>query len=590
VQLTVDASATNSKNLELTEWLWACGGSVQHLAVCYEGESDYLCLQLPCLLLNRLETLEVHNCQVALHAAVLTRSTSSKAVSKARALNAGEQTCVSALDCSSSSSSPAGALLPNLKQLRFTGCDIAAASLRHFWGLPGLTSLSLQDVTQRDHFGRASQRMVSSLLQHSPGLLSLSLGYWESPALQVAALSRLQHLQSLSFSLPVSARAVTAAGHQLLLNLPTSLTALQLRSPGARAFESDDYDWRPRLSTAALTRLSTLQQLELYDLAVPDRLLAGLPGLQHLVLEHVSVHGTIAAADDTAGAFLGALAQLTQLRHLEVAACNLYPAVRRAPGSHLTALSASSQLTALHLRAVDGFPHNLLQYILPEGRQLQHLRSLQVAGLLDGHPVVDHDLLVTPGRDGITDADTSRLVDSCPNLQMLDVRHRVVAEGSLLLLAKLTAFHSLMLAGDTCDNWLAAEVAQLTGLHRLQWNYGTASIAQLQCLTALTNLQELQLGGWQLQGDWQQQGPNRVLAVCPELDQYGRLVWYESDGWDEPATLTAQVRSHKHTGCLHCEAPCPAVYHATPSCHSLPITHVSHEPACGLRQASNILL
>jgi hypothetical protein len=159
------------------------------------------------------------------------------------------------------------------------------------------------------------------------------------------------------------------------------------------------------------------------------------------------------------------------------------------------------------------------------------------------------------GWEYITDLD--RVAACCPNLQHADFSYTLDWTAADCSLSQLTALTSLTLAGPACDAARAQLLLQLTGLCRLQWDYGTASIAELQCLTALTNLQELQLGGWQLQGDWQQQGPNRVLAVCPGLDKTDfdwflpQLAWFGSVVWDGSVTLGAQVRSHG-THCLHC--------------------------------------
>lgn len=69
-------------------------------------------------------------------------------------------------------------------------------------------------------------------------------------------------------------------------------------------------------------------------------------------------------------------------------------------------------------------------------------------------------------------------------------------------LLQLTALTSLSVGGPACDAAMADGVSKLRWLQRLQWDCGSALLTELRCLTVLSSLQELQLGGWAQQGCW----------------------------------------------------------------------------------------
>jgi hypothetical protein len=190
--------------------------------------------------------------------------------------------------------------------------------------------------------------LVSSLIHQSQQLTRLVLGPEEIDGEQVAAaVSSLQGLQSFKANLavtsdrpandPAAKDILTAGSHEVLSMLPSSLTALQLStktkwSTSVDKFQRLSIPW-PALRTTALSQLTALRALHAEQLTLQASQLAGQPGLQHLVLEHVTVKAPAAAAAAAAAAAGGAAAagaaadalacldaseQLTQLQHLEV--------------------------------------------------------------------------------------------------------------------------------------------------------------------------------------------------------------------------------------------------------------------------------
>jgi hypothetical protein len=409
-------------------------------------------------------------------------------------------------------------------------CRIHAGSLQHLPQLTALTSLKLhalgmlqQRSMPREVNVGAEQYLggtLSSMIQTSKQLQELSLDLVDDvQACLTDAVSGLQHLQSFSCVLPHSAEQVSASSHELLLQLPASLTALQLSA----VVERDDCDStkRPALRSAglSLSHLTGLKQLQLSHLQSPAALVSGLTHLQRLVLDHVTLHAWTAAeaAEDpwrrppTAPVFLEFLQQLTELEHLKVLGCNLFGIWEEVDPSRLTALTASSHLTALQVQAYNPLPDNFLQHTLARDRQLQHIRSLQVAAPESSWTLLT--LRLPSGRfECIKGADVAAVAACCPNLQQADFSRTLAGAAAGRGLTELTALTDLSLEGEACCTALAQEVAQLTGLSKLQWGccWATERIAELQSLTALTELQELQLWGGRLWGSFRR---HRVDAL-----------------------------------------------------------------------------
>jgi hypothetical protein len=266
------------------------------------------------------------------------------------------------------------------------------------------------------------------------------------------------------------------------------------------------------ISTADIPQLqANLQHLELSRVAVKASLLSGLPQLQHLVLRQVTVQDTAAAAAAAGNseaaadmrALLSALEQLTELRHLELQFSTEFNSLPPAERGLLSALSASSELTALHLTERSaGCPSNILKHILPEGTQLLQLVSIRVV-MVGWAWIASHGGAENVQRfECIGAADIDSLAAACPALEHADFRFTL--SGSMgdtaASLSKVTALKSLSLAGPACNAEMAAGVSQLTWLRKLQWDCSPATLSELQCLTALCGLWELQLGGWARQG------------------------------------------------------------------------------------------
>jgi hypothetical protein len=173
----------------------------------------------------------------------------------------------------------------------------------------------------------------------------------------------------------------------------SSLTKLEILS---RSYAEPEYDTMPACIPAGhpLPGLEQLQALRLDQCCFDASVLAYMPQLQELVLQHCILYLKEESSDDyydfDEGAdqeghlnpeesLLTAVAQLQHLRHLEL--CRTYiPRPRTSDLTLYAGLSASSHLTKLEIIGDKEPPWALggAQYVFPAGRQLQHLREVHL--------------------------------------------------------------------------------------------------------------------------------------------------------------------------------------------------------------------
>jgi hypothetical protein len=120
------------------------------------------------------------------------------------------------------------------------------------------------------------------------------------------------------------------------------------------------------------------------------------------------------------------------------------------------------------------------------------------------------------------DDDVACIVAKFPPLQHLDLRFsldRSADQDELSQLSALSALTSLSLAGPACGPSGAEQVAQLTRLRELRFGHGGAVADDLLEFTALTNLQQLTLTGWEYEDGWvEEEGrPIEVVRMSPIL-------------------------------------------------------------------------
>ena len=171
---------------------------------------------------------------------------------------------------------------------------------------------------------------------------------------------------------------------------------------------------------------------------------------------------------------LSELPKLQQLTCLILARC-LYVSEGGTPAAAYSALTASSKLR--HLDVSEGsFPAGVWQHVFPAGRQLPHLRELDLSEVT-GCPV--------------TAADGSSLVSCCPGLQSLNMWRLACSAGLLGALQGLSSLSSLSLQppAGSAEGWeeVVEGVCQLTGLQQLELRACSKAGVPLQ----LTQLQQL---------------------------------------------------------------------------------------------------
>jgi hypothetical protein len=160
--------------------------------------------------------------------------------------------------------------------------------------------------------------------------------------------------------------------------------------------------------------------------------LSNLRSLQRLDLRLATPFDKV--DESTARALLSALQHLTQLQHLQLydMALDRVTAQHQQQGeSHycFSALTASTQLTALHIENVMGLlvppslPEAAVQHMFPPGHVLPHLKVLRL-DLRGGWPCVDA-------------AQVAMIAASCPALQQLELSSVTPKGFDVSCLAKL---------------------------------------------------------------------------------------------------------------------------------------------------------
>ena len=318
------------------------------------------------------------------------------------------------------------AVLPPLKQLRFTDCRLLdggeglAAALPL---LPGLEKLSLKT------------KFFTTSHQDSEGdILQVPLGQG------LPGLQQLTSLQLAKVSLGPQADGIVGLQHVSRL---VDLRLVQLES---------SY----KLTAGMLLDAQHLTRLELSAAPLSDEPIcfesAALDGktlLQHVALNYVAL------CDNATGVqqLMSHLQHLQQLTFLSLDrtldSLEVHP-----PAAAYSALTASSKLQHLGLSG-SCLPAGVWQHVFPMGRQLPHLRVLDVSSVRD------------PECDKAAVPEGTRLVSCCPGLQSLNLqRLQYTTEGlaSLQGLSSLTFLELKPVDGssDGLDG-----VCQLTGLRRL---------------------------------------------------------------------------------------------------------------------------
>jgi hypothetical protein len=176
------------------------------------------------------------------------------------------------------------------------------------------------------------------------------------------------------------------------------------------------------------------------------------------------------------------LKQLQQLTHLELL-CS-YPIneednMQLLAASH-SALTASSKLVHLDL-SCSSLPAGVWQHVFPTGRQLPHLRSLNISRATE----------LSAARASAPEG--SHLVSCCPGLQFLDIQGLKHSAQALAALHGLSELSELRL---TLNHWNVQDTVDVLG--KLTWlrelgleDHCTARSLKKGMLLPLTQLKQL---------------------------------------------------------------------------------------------------
>jgi hypothetical protein len=341
--------------------------------------------------------------------------------------------------------------------------DIAALKQLRIHGCAFLTSVKYDGTTMVP-----PEELAAALQQLPAGLEHLSL---RTPSmvhqhLPTGVLQRLQQLSYLELAgFTLQAPSQVASALQPLEAL-TALVDLRLSCQGRNLVAANMLSGTPHLT-----------RLELRSCRVEPGVLAGKTRLQHLEIYSGSIRGAARVAQ-----LLSHLQSLQQLTHLSLTDSVTDVEDKPTAAAAYSALTASSKLQHLDVSMCQ-LPAGVWQHIFPAGRQLPHLRQ------------VDISHVTQPSGDFAVAPQGSSLVSCCPGLQSLELLSVQCGAELLVPLQGLSGLTAMSIdpfssAGEDC----LQSLCQLTGLKKLYVGYSsTASkeglllhLSQLQQLTTLS--------------------------------------------------------------------------------------------------------
>jgi hypothetical protein len=338
---------------------------------------------------------------------------------------------------------PAG--LP-LKQLHLEHCTLLDGAEGFAAVLPQLPGL--EHLTVHQSFFRNMYTTSIGVLQQLQQLTHLELAGvgLQCTADQAQSITRLLQALPRLVHLRLSSRLVLPPEHQLLDN---------------HALQDDTSAW------------SGSHQLTYLWLPAGDfdpNILAGMSRLRHLQQSVCKLLGGAGAASD----LLSQLANLQQLTYLNLGGSLLGPS-----GAAFSGLTASSMLQHLQINHCT-LPAGVWQHMFPVGMQLLGLRVLDIS--------FTRDL-----SGGYAAAPNGRLlVNCCPGLQELKMRHLHMDAEQLAPLTKLSDLHTLCVTvPDATRQDFMYSVCQLTGLRGLGLD-ASPDVEAEGLLLQLTQLRQLE--------------------------------------------------------------------------------------------------
>jgi hypothetical protein len=247
--------------------------------------------------------------------------------------------------------------------------------------------------------------------------------------------------------------------------------------------------------------------------ALEPGVLVGKTRLQHLTLQSCGIVGQSAGVEQ----LLSHLQQLQQLTYLQLA----LTLVDLAPAAAYAALTASSKLQHLDLSWCT-LPAGVWRCMFPAGRQLQHLRVLDVSD-------VKHSSSPAEAPD------CNLLASCCPGLHSLNLKDLQYSAGLLTPLARLSSLQMLNLI-PACESGEGLEVVgQLTWLRELWLRDPSMERGILMSLTQLRQLTYLDFYGY-----------GETIVLLSQVSNMGH-VSYASHRYTHPPPLNFRVEP-QHAG------------------------------------------
>ena len=260
------------------------------------------------------------------------------------------------------------------------------------------------------------------------------------------------------------------------------LTFLQL---GNMCLQGPDRDTPTLQTLQALTRLVDLRIDASAEVRIHARMLSSMCCLTHLRLHRCKIEqGTLAGrtqlqhvslvqcewADGAAwlAQMLSYLQHMQQLTHLCLDASLKTINDTNPPAAAFSALTASSKLQHLGVNSCM-LPEGVWHHVFPSGRQLPHLRSLNISRVQ--HPPLPGDRAAAP--------EGSRLVSCCPGLHFLNMEDVQYCYDSGKHLGQtnldtgvclLTELRELSLSASARAAGLLLQLTQLQNLTRLEYS------------------------------------------------------------------------------------------------------------------------
>ena len=356
----------------------------------------------------------------------------------------------------------AAAKLAALKQLRIKHCSLV-----------------------HDFHAPRKEALAAALPLLPAGLEHLKIRCWVPGGCWVLHTGVLQRLQQLTYLELVEIEVVAPDEATPVLQPVQALTRLVDLRLG-HLDTGDTMVWRYKATKELLKDMYLLTRLDFEDMEAEPDVLTGKTRLQHLSLY------TCWLREGAPGQKLSQLQDLQQLTHLELQSSL---SDINAPAAACAALTASSKLQHLGFSGCS-LPEGAWQYILPAGRQLPHLQSLDFLGVKlpssEPHPQ-------GPGR--LAAPASTHLVSCC-----LALKELAMSDCSAELLSPLTGLTGLRVDGSHSTAEDVQAVCLLTGLQKLHLMFlypkcqgraptGGPHEGMLLRLTQLRQLTELHFGG-----------------------------------------------------------------------------------------------